>query len=58
MFVLFVVKVQINNNNVLLFFGGGGGGVGTLFSTDFPSAYFIGYRLRVPYRRHVVNVGS
>lgn len=53
MFVLFVVKVQINNNNLLLFLGGG-----TLFSTNSPSTYFIGYRLRVPYRRRVVNVGS
>jgi len=53
MFALFVVEVQINNNNVLLFFGGGG-----LFSTDSHTAYFIGYRLSVPYRRRVVNVGS
>jgi hypothetical protein len=57
MFVLFVVRIQINNNNMLLFLRGGEEG-GTLLSTDSPSAYFIGYRLRVPYRRHVVNAGS
>lgn len=52
MHVLFIVKVRINNHNVRTCWVRG------LFSTDSPSAYFTGYRRRVPYRRHVVHVDS